>query len=465
MAPTRNIVTPTHLPAQHGTRAAASSTSTTRASTRGRKRPAVNQDCVSTHPETVRALDDPTQKTVGRISRQVLHRRLRRCRRKLCDFVLMFDDLAKAAKIDWAVEDTTTTKTATRTAKNAQQRLRGKNGQWAKQRQPDLASGEERVVGDDANCHPNASAKTSGPGSFVAAVGRKKDGTGWRQRGEWPTGGFKEQAQHEKKQKQVSIEQELTQVRSQLQTEVDRNTELQLQVSELTETNSQLTEEVTELTSRRKAVIEGKPVRVQQDAQLQTEVRRNTEILKQVTELTETERGVAQSVTELMKKLSTVTGRSQILQAELSTARVSAQAAQDLAAERAAHIEQLKTDLQEADDGVAIWEESAHLQREHLLRERRAAEAALKEEVRVVTRERDHLRSCSRVQAISEGAAQVNPAVKRPTVRKAPAVRKVPVQKPAKKRPAPFGKKEDKHRWDQGMGGEPDGGQVYGRHG
>ena len=47
-------------------------------------------------------------------------------------------------------------------------------------------------------------------------------------------------------------------------------------------------------------------------------------------------------------------------------------------------------------------------------------------------------------------------------MRKAPAVRKVPVQKPAKKRPAPFGKKEDKHRWDQGMGGEPDGGQVYG---
>ena len=62
---------------------------------------------------------------------------------KLCDFVLMFDDLAKAAKIDWAVEDTTTTKTATRTAKNAQQRLQGKNWQWAKQRQSDLASGEK----------------------------------------------------------------------------------------------------------------------------------------------------------------------------------------------------------------------------------------------------------------------------------------------------------------------------------
>ena len=65
--------------------------------------------------------------------------------------------------------------------------------------------------------------------------------------------------------------------------------------------------------------------------------------------------------------------------------------------------------------------------------ERRAAEAALQEEVRVVTRERDHLRSCSRVQAISEGAAQVDPAVK------APKVRKAHVQKQAKERPAPFG--------------------------
>ena len=71
--------------------------------------------------------------------------------------------------------------------------------------------------------------------------------------------------------------------------------------------------------------------------------------------------------------------------------------------------------------------------------ERRAAEAALQEEVRVVTRERDHLRSCSRGQAVSEEAAQVDPAVKGPTVRKAPAVRKVPVQKQAKKRPTPFG--------------------------
>jgi hypothetical protein len=151
------------------------------------------------------------------------------------------------------------------------------------------------------------------------------------------------------------------------------------------------------------------------------------------------------------------------VRAAVAEARVAA--AQDLAAERAAHIEQRKTDLQEAADGCTTWEESARLQREHLLRERRAAEAALQEEVRVVTRERDHLRSCSRVQAISEEAAQVDPAVKGPTVRKAPAVRKAPVQKPAKKRPAPFGKKEDKHRWDQGMGGEPDGGQVYGWHG
>ena len=51
----------------------------------------------------------------------------------------------------------------------------------------------------------------------------------------------------------------------------------------------------------------------------------------------------------------------------------------------------------------------------------------------MVTRERDHLRSCSRVQAISEGAAQVDPAVK------APKVRKARVQKQAKERPAPFG--------------------------
>ena len=90
--------------------------------------------------------------------------------------------------------------------------------------------------------------------------------------------------------------------------------------------------------------------------------------------------------------------------------------------------------------------------------ERRAAEAALQ----VVTRERDDLRSCSLVQAISEGAAQVP---REPAAVKKLVVRKTAVQKPAKKRPAPFGKMEDKHRWDQGMGGEPDGGQVYGRHG
>ena len=71
--------------------------------------------------------------------------------------------------------------------------------------------------------------------------------------------------------------------------------------------------------------------------------------------------------------------------------------------------------------------------------ERRAAEAALQ----VVTRERDDLRSCSLVQAISEGAAQVP---REPAAVKKLAVRKTAVQKPAKKRPAPFRKMEDKHR-------------------
>ena len=74
------------------------------------------------------------EKTTKQISRQTIHRRLRRLGRKLDDIRVMFNDVADAARIGdnhaSKLHQSDTSKGRSRTGQNARRSLRGQDGRF-----------------------------------------------------------------------------------------------------------------------------------------------------------------------------------------------------------------------------------------------------------------------------------------------------------------------------------------------
>ena len=123
------------------------------------------------------------EKTTKRISRQVLHRRLRRLGRKLDDVMTMFKDVADAARID-GKGGRGRQKRGARAGQNARRRLRGKGGRF-------VAAPREGGVQDS---HPDPVITTTTTThdeekrQVAVVVGERKKTKKQRrrERGEWP---------------------------------------------------------------------------------------------------------------------------------------------------------------------------------------------------------------------------------------------------------------------------------------
>ena len=149
------------------------------------------------------------EKTTKRISRQNLHRRLRRLGRKLDDVRVMFNAVADAACID----DNRASKRhqrGSRAGRNARRRLRGQDGRF-------VATSRPEGVKD---LHPspkhNLATKPEDQEERQVAVVVKTKNTKKqmrRQRGEWPVGSQEANRREEKEARRV--EQKLAQAEAQ----------------------------------------------------------------------------------------------------------------------------------------------------------------------------------------------------------------------------------------------------------
>ena len=144
------------------------------------------------------------EKTTKRISRQVLHRRLRRLGRKLDDVMTMFKDVADAARIE-GKGGRSGQKRGARAGQNARRRLRGKGGRFV------AAPREEEVK--DSHPDPDFTTTTTTKDQErqqVAVVGerkKKQKKQRRRERGELPVGS------QEAKKRQRKEDQKLVQLR------------------------------------------------------------------------------------------------------------------------------------------------------------------------------------------------------------------------------------------------------------
>ena len=163
------------------------------------------------------------EKTTKRISRQVLHRRLRRLGRKLGAVMTMFKDVADAARID-GKGGRGRQQRGTRAGQNARRRLRGKGGRF-------VAAPREGGVQDS---HPDPVITTTTTThdeekrQVAVVVGERKKTKKQRrrERGEWPPCS-KEADRREREEEQRLIQQlqgQLKQTQEQVKTK-----ELELQ--------------------------------------------------------------------------------------------------------------------------------------------------------------------------------------------------------------------------------------------
>ena len=145
------------------------------------------------------------EKTTTRISRQVLHRRLRRLGRKLGDVMTMFKDVADAARID-GKGGRGRQKRGARAGQNTRRRLRGKGGRF-------VAAPREGGV-QDSHPDPDFTTTTTTEDQErqqVAVVGerkKKQKKRRRRERGELPVGSQEaKKGQRKEDQKLVQLRQ------------------------------------------------------------------------------------------------------------------------------------------------------------------------------------------------------------------------------------------------------------------
>ena len=255
------------------------------------------------------------EKTTKRISRQVLHRRLRRLGRKLDDVMTMFKDVADAARIE-GKGGRSGQKRGARAGQNARRRLRGKGGRF-------VAAPREEEVKDS---HPDPSTiLTTKPRDQeerqVAVVVERRKKTKKqrrRERGSWPTGSKETEAREaqvgaEAREAQVGVaERERQQER---QEETDRLNRLE---RKLIQTQTELRTAQTDKEQTDKQL----QAALNTNAQLQSQM---TELLDQITEVTEVTRAQTETdqfcTAELKQKLATEQDRvaTAQIQIELST--------------------------------------------------------------------------------------------------------------------------------------------------